>query len=284
MHEIIGLRQSAYSNEVTDKLLELKRLMNKGNYATQQFWQDIPTKPEVCYLLRSFSEQTSALFREACSKWPNNSRIAEEYSAFLIDCCTDFSQGVKQKHISNLIEHGKNFIVGYSFRSLIAAYPEYIKKGYVDMEGVISKERNSESEGQGTRTKTAKADPQFEALLAKMAHQVLTRGVHIRESYMDFDRHNSGNVTQSQFFRTMPLRDMSAAEMQLLVIGIRARRRSNEGKCKTTDRSQLTTSAKRTATRNEFAAHDVIASTKMARESTNTMKMPIALARQLTGS
>ena len=130
----------------------------------------------------------------------------------------------------------------------------------------------------------ANTDPQFEALLAKMAHQVLTRGVHIRESYMDFDRHNSGNVTQSQFFRTMPLRDMSAAEMQLLVIGIRARRRSNEGKCKTTDRSQFTKSAKRTATRNEFAAHDVIASTKMARESTNTMKMPIALARQLTGS
>lgn len=63
----------------------------------------------------------------------------------------------------------------------------------------------------------ANTDPQFEALLAKMAHQVLTRGVHIRESYMDFDRHNSGNVTQSQFFRAMPFRDLSAAEMQLLV-------------------------------------------------------------------
>ena len=63
----------------------------------------------------------------------------------------------------------------------------------------------------------ANTDPQFEALLAKMAHQVQTRGVHIRESYMDFDRHNSGNVTQSQFFRAMPFRELTAAELQLLV-------------------------------------------------------------------
>jgi Ca2+-binding EF-hand superfamily protein len=64
---------------------------------------------------------------------------------------------------------------------------------------------------------TTTEDVEFGRLIAKLAHQVVTRGVHVRASYMDFDRHNSGNITQNQFMRSMPFRDLSAAEFQLLI-------------------------------------------------------------------
>ena len=60
-------------------------------------------------------------------------------------------------------------------------------------------------------------DAKFRALLAKLYHQVVTRGIYIRESYEDFDRHNNGTVTQSQFFRALPFRDLTGEEMQMLV-------------------------------------------------------------------
>jgi Ca2+-binding EF-hand superfamily protein len=63
----------------------------------------------------------------------------------------------------------------------------------------------------------ASDDQQFTNLLVKLAQQVATRGVHIRESFIDFDPHNNGRITQGQFFRAFPFRDLSASEMQLLV-------------------------------------------------------------------
>ncbi|OHT08179.1 hypothetical protein TRFO_23389 [Tritrichomonas foetus] len=60
-------------------------------------------------------------------------------------------------------------------------------------------------------------DRELGQLLQKLAHQVTTRGVHIRESYEDFDRNNNGRVTQSQFFRAMPFRDLNQQELMLLV-------------------------------------------------------------------
>ncbi|OHT01234.1 EF hand family protein [Tritrichomonas foetus] len=60
-------------------------------------------------------------------------------------------------------------------------------------------------------------EPQMERLFQKMCHQILTRGVHVREAFMDFDRHNNGNITQSQFLRANPFKDLSAIELQLLI-------------------------------------------------------------------
>ena len=59
-------------------------------------------------------------------------------------------------------------------------------------------------------------DPQLEALMAKLYHQVQVRGVHLRDTFMDFDKHNNGTVTQSQFARANPFRDLNATEMALL--------------------------------------------------------------------
>jgi Ca2+-binding EF-hand superfamily protein len=60
-------------------------------------------------------------------------------------------------------------------------------------------------------------DEAFAALIAKLAHQVVTHAYHVRECFMDFDPHNNGRVTQSQFFRALPFTDLSQSEMQLLI-------------------------------------------------------------------
>ncbi|KAK8887144.1 hypothetical protein M9Y10_038182 [Tritrichomonas musculus] len=60
-------------------------------------------------------------------------------------------------------------------------------------------------------------DTRFKSLYAKLYHQVVTKGVHVREAYMDFDKHNNGTITQSQFIRAMPFSDLSAQELQMLI-------------------------------------------------------------------
>jgi hypothetical protein len=59
--------------------------------------------------------------------------------------------------------------------------------------------------------------PDLKLLFAKMAHQVRTHGVHVHESYMDFDTHNNGRVSCSQFLRNLPFVDMAPRELQLLL-------------------------------------------------------------------
>ena len=59
--------------------------------------------------------------------------------------------------------------------------------------------------------------PDVEALFSKLAYQVITNGVHVREAYMDFDQHNVGRVTKNQFLRNLPFKNLSTEEIDLLV-------------------------------------------------------------------
>jgi hypothetical protein len=60
-------------------------------------------------------------------------------------------------------------------------------------------------------------DAESAMLLGKMAHRIVTRGANVRVAYTDFDDHNTGTVTVSQFMRAMPFRDLSATELEILV-------------------------------------------------------------------
>ncbi|OHT07620.1 Adenylate and Guanylate cyclase catalytic domain containing protein [Tritrichomonas foetus] len=135
VHRVKGLRQSSASSEITDKLMELKRMTQSCITTTQDFWKNIPNDPSIFYDIRSSTKRVQALFNEAIDKWPNNVRLCEDYSKFLIECATDFTAGIKMKHRADLIEQGKNFIVDISFRSLIKAYPMYLKRNIVDFRG-----------------------------------------------------------------------------------------------------------------------------------------------------
>jgi hypothetical protein len=66
------------------------------------------------------------LFHEAIEKWPNNYRLCEEDSMFLVESATDCEEGLKVKHRVELIEHGKNFVADISFRPLVHASPQFV--------------------------------------------------------------------------------------------------------------------------------------------------------------
>lgn len=57
---------------------------------------------------------------------------------------------------------------------------------------------------------------ELDNLLAKLHHQVKTKGVHLRTAFMDFDKHNNGRISQSQFMRANPFRDLTSRDYQLL--------------------------------------------------------------------
>lgn len=135
VHRVKGLRQSSASSEITDKLMEMKGLAQRGMTAVRSFWEQVPKNPSVMYDIRHSTKSTTDLFNECLDKWPNNSRLVEDFSSFLIECASDFSQGLKMKHRAELIEQGKNFVVDLPFRSLVRCYPMYLKKGIMDVKG-----------------------------------------------------------------------------------------------------------------------------------------------------
>ncbi|OHT12680.1 Adenylate and Guanylate cyclase catalytic domain containing protein [Tritrichomonas foetus] len=135
VHNIKGLRQSSASSEITNKLMEMKAKSLSGIQASRNFWLNVSQNPSALYDIRKHTLETSSLFREAIERWPNNSRMCEEYSYFLIECGTNFTEGLKIKHRSELIEQGKNFVIDLSFRSLVRAYPMYLKNKIMDVKG-----------------------------------------------------------------------------------------------------------------------------------------------------
>ena len=135
VHRVKGLRQSSASSEITDKLMEMKGLAQRGMTAVRNFWEQVPRNPSILYDIRHSTTSTTSLFNESLGKWPNNCRLVEDFSTFLIECAADFSEGLKMKHRAELIEQGKNFVVDLPFRSLVRCYPMYLKKGIMDVKG-----------------------------------------------------------------------------------------------------------------------------------------------------
>ena len=64
---------------------------------------------------------------------------------------------------------------------------------------------------------TADLPPEVQALFEKLVHQVKIWGIHIKEAFMDFDTHNCGRVTKSQFLRNLPFKDLTKQEIQILL-------------------------------------------------------------------
>ena len=147
VHRIKGLRQSSASSEITNMLMEMKAKSLAGINDVRNFWLTVPNDPSFLFNVQHNTRHICALFRENIEKWPNNSRMCEDYSLFLIEGATQFREGLKMKHRVDLIEQGKNFVVDKSFRSLVRSYPLYLRRGYMDVKGNILNRQNIGSAG-----------------------------------------------------------------------------------------------------------------------------------------
>ena len=172
---IRGLRQSSASNEVAENILQLRNKANAVIEDVKKFWIDMPEDENSFYQIYKHTKNVRELYSEALVKWPNNVRICENFSNFLIEGATDFKQGVFIKNRAELTEQGKNFVVDLSFRSLVRAYPAYLKKNILDVHGRFIQEVNARKSGSSatgnsqmsTGTIDGILDPEIEESIAK---------------------------------------------------------------------------------------------------------------------
>jgi len=178
------IRQSSVSSDSNDRLLELKTLSKQCEADIRSFWSLSTASTSVVEDLGSQMQNIKALWDEAVRDYPNNSKICDEYSRFLSECMTDFDLSIVKKHRAELIELGFNFSYDLAFRSLVASFPDYVKKNVIDLKGNIitkkSHKKGSHSsdhkDSSGPLSATSELDAELEESMArKLFKQPKTR-------------------------------------------------------------------------------------------------------------
>ncbi|OHT07051.1 hypothetical protein TRFO_24695 [Tritrichomonas foetus] len=135
VNRIRSLRTSSSSNDAAEKLQSLIQTRHRINDLIHDFWLTIPSSTLPFSKLYATLSKSNVLWQEAIKDYPNSTRIAEEYSNFLIDCSTNFIEGIKMKRRVDLIDSGQNFSIDISFKTFVRTYPNYIKKGIIGIRG-----------------------------------------------------------------------------------------------------------------------------------------------------
>lgn len=93
------------------------------------------------------NHQTLTMCKEIIEKYPNSTKIANDYSKYLIECRTDFKEGVKMRQTALMIEYGKSNIVDLSYRNMVNVFPQYITQRILDYKGTNLATRRRERNG-----------------------------------------------------------------------------------------------------------------------------------------
>ncbi|OHT14154.1 Adenylate and Guanylate cyclase catalytic domain containing protein [Tritrichomonas foetus] len=142
LNHIIIIRQSSSSVAASDKLRELKTASKDIIFDAIQFWEHPTINFVQLHSMTTRIKTMKSLWEEALQEYPNSSQHSEEYCNFLIECSTDFSGAVLQKHRANLIEGGRNFSIDKCFRNFCTNFPGLLKKNIVDTNGSFVSKKN----------------------------------------------------------------------------------------------------------------------------------------------
>ena len=135
VYKIKTLRQSSTSSDANERLTKLRSLTEQCMSNVVAFWRS--REPSISFFesLSKEEHRVNSLWLEAIRDYPNSAKLYEEYTTFLIECIADFHSAVLMKQKAELIEHGNNFAVDASFRSLVWSIPKYVKNGVLDIKG-----------------------------------------------------------------------------------------------------------------------------------------------------
>ncbi|OHT07667.1 Adenylate and Guanylate cyclase catalytic domain containing protein [Tritrichomonas foetus] len=149
------LRQSSSSARAIERLKELKHNSKDLEITMQSFWSlheaDIINFSDIS----SKVTKSRAIWEEALNDFPNSLPYREEYGNFCIECESNFSGAILQKHICDLIEAGRSFNVDMCFKLFIRNFPDYIKKNILDLKGNFmrtQKKKGSQSSNTNSNT------------------------------------------------------------------------------------------------------------------------------------
>ena len=138
VYRIKTLRQSSSSSDANERLVKLRSLSEQCFSYIASFWRSHDPTVSFFEVLYKEEHRVNSLWLEAIRDYPNSAKLYDEYATFLVESVTEFHSAVQMKHSADLIEHGINFAIDQSFRSLVWSYPLYVKRGILDSKGNIS--------------------------------------------------------------------------------------------------------------------------------------------------
>lgn len=133
------MRQSSSSSLALERLKELKAETKELECEITEFWTLQKFNYEYIGAISKKILKTKALWEEAVIQFPSSSLYREEYMNFNLECESNYVHGVFEKHMIDMIESGRNFNVDHCFRQFVRNFPEFLKKGIVDLKGNINK-------------------------------------------------------------------------------------------------------------------------------------------------
>lgn len=140
------LRQSSASMQASVALSNLRVMSRQCEETVISLWNSKEINSKNFYDYFKSVKHVRAIWTESLNKFPNNMDFHEEYSKFLVESATDFSEAIKETHRSMMIESGKSYSVDNCFRSFIIMFPMYLKNRIVDLKGnFVSKKHVSRS-------------------------------------------------------------------------------------------------------------------------------------------
>ncbi|OHS96509.1 Adenylate and Guanylate cyclase catalytic domain containing protein [Tritrichomonas foetus] len=193
VYRVNTLRQSSVSSAANEKFNELRNLTNNCEKLVRSFFVCKNPTISIFEQIAYQNNKVRALWEEGISDYPNNSKFYEDFAHFLIDCPAEFHDGILQKHRSDMIDAGHNFAKDYCYRSMVASYPDYIKKGKIDLRGIIkanvsnrkgsmSSASSNSRENSSTTSSFGEIDQEVEDTMGKML---------LRQSKMRLALHHS---------------------------------------------------------------------------------------------
>jgi hypothetical protein len=129
------LRESSVSTTAAEKLTMVKTASGEASALLRAFWERSECN---IALLNRFSRQLGnrdSLWHEAIEDFPNSVQFRDVYITYLIEATTRYSEAVFQKSRADMIENGIDFRVDNCFRRFIRRFPDFLKRGVVDVKG-----------------------------------------------------------------------------------------------------------------------------------------------------
>ena len=136
------LRQSSTSKQVNEDLDKISKMTDKAislfsSFLLKAFDDRQNLSMDSLSTLSSLNRITNSSCIETLEKYPNNSRLAYEYSKYLIECHADYKNGIKYNLIGLQIENGKRPIIDCAFRTMVNLFPNYLTNRILDYKGRI---------------------------------------------------------------------------------------------------------------------------------------------------
>lgn len=144
------LRNFTVTSSSKLKLIELKTMSKQCEMMTRQALDSAKLTPNYFESLSHKAHITHMIWKEALENSPNNPKLCEEFTRYLVECETDFISAIRIKRRGQVIEMGHNLSVDYSFRSMVRTFPNYLTKGIVDFNGAIATYKKQQNKTSGS--------------------------------------------------------------------------------------------------------------------------------------